>query len=80
MCMKKRLLLIFFLFMFGICFTNSVCAQCSICTKTAGQLGEKKAQSLNSGIVYLMLTPFAIAAFIGYRWWRGEKEFESTQE
>ncbi len=78
--MKKRLLLLIFLFIIGICGTNSVRAQCSICTKTAGQLGEKKAQSLNSGIVYLMLTPFAIAGFIGYRWWKGEKELESTEE
>lgn len=37
--------------------TAAVNAQCSICTKTAGQLGEKSARSLNSGIIYLMLTP-----------------------
>ena len=54
-------------------FAFTASAQCSICTKTAGQLGEKKAQSLNSGIIYLMLTPFAIAGYIGYRWWQGEK-------
>lgn len=49
-------------------------AQCSICTKTASQLGEKPARSLNSGIIYLMLTPFAIVGFIGYKWWKNEKE------
>jgi hypothetical protein len=48
--------------------------QCSICTKTAAQLGEKPAKALNSGIVYLMFTPLAIAGFIGYRWWKREKE------
>lgn len=54
---------------------GNICeAQCSICTKTAGQLGEKKAGALNSGIIYLMLTPFAIAGYIGYRWWRSEKQ------
>jgi hypothetical protein len=52
-------------------------AQCSICTKTAGQLGEKPARSLNSGIIYLMLTPFAIVGFIGYQWWKNEKETNS---
>lgn len=56
---------------------NNIEAQCSICTKTAGQLGEKKATSLNSGIVYLMLTPFAIAGYIGYRWWKNEKEADA---
>lgn len=53
---------------------TAVNAQCSICTKTAGQLGEKPARSLNTGIIYLMLTPFAIVGFIGYRWWKNEKE------
>jgi hypothetical protein len=45
-------------------------AQCAMCTKTAQQLGEKPAQGLNSGILYLMLMPFAIVGFIGYRWWK----------
>ncbi|MEJ7684695.1 MAG: hypothetical protein WKG06_43985 [Segetibacter sp.] len=29
---------------------------------------------LNSGIIYLMLTPFAVVGFIGYKWWKNEKE------
>ena len=45
-------------------------AQCSICTRTAQQLGKKPAEGLNSGILYLALAPFAIVGFIGYRWWR----------
>ena len=47
-------------------------AQCSLCTKTAQQLGEKPALGLNQGILYLMLTPFAIMGFIAYRWWRSQ--------
>jgi hypothetical protein len=49
-------------------------AQCSICTKTAAQLGEKPAKGLNAGILYLMLTPFAIIGFVGYRWWKKNKD------
>ena len=49
---------------------TAVEAQCAMCTKTAQQLGEKPAQGLNSGILYLMLMPFAIVGFIGYRWWK----------
>jgi len=49
-------------------------AQCSICTKTAQQLGEKPAKGLNSGILYLAFTPFAIAAYVGYRWWKTNRE------
>ena len=49
-------------------------AQCSICTKTASQLGEGPAQGLNAGIIYLMMTPLALIGFIGYRWWRRERQ------
>ena len=45
-------------------------AQCSMCTKTASQLGEKPALGLNNGILYLMLAPFTIILIIGYRWWK----------
>ncbi|MCC7400919.1 MAG: hypothetical protein IT214_05500 [Chitinophagaceae bacterium] len=45
-------------------------AQCSICTKTAQQLGEKPAQGLNEGILYLLFVPLAISGYIGYRWWK----------
>jgi hypothetical protein len=48
-------------------------AQCSICTKTAQQLGERPAKALNAGIIYLGLTPFAIIGYIGYRWWRNNQ-------
>ncbi len=51
-------------------------AQCSMCTKTAQQLGEKPAEGLNSGILYLMFTPFIIVGFIAFRWWKGQKEVE----
>jgi hypothetical protein len=45
-------------------------AQCALCTRTAQQLGEKPAQGLNSGILYLMLMPFTLVSIIGFRWWR----------
>ena len=48
-------------------------AQCSLCTKTAQQLGEKPAEGLNSGILYLMLAPFVIVGFIGYQWWKNNR-------
>jgi hypothetical protein len=43
-----------------------------MCTKTAQQLGEKPAEGLNSGILYLMLAPFAIVGYIGYKWWKSD--------
>lgn len=56
-----------------------VAAQCSICTKTAAQLGEKPAAALNTAIIYLMATPFAIIGFLGWRWWKGQKQ-EAAEE
>ncbi len=47
-------------------------AQCSLCTKTAQQMGEKPALGLNQGILYLMLMPFALVAVIGYKWWKNK--------
>lgn len=51
-------------------------AQCSVCTKTASQMGEKPAKGLNQGILYLMFAPFAIVGVVGYQWWKNNKRWE----
>jgi hypothetical protein len=71
--MKKWVLLFVFIISFSL-FSNSVSAQCSICTKTAQQLGEKPAKGMNSGILYLAFAPFAIVGYIGYRWWKTNRD------
>lgn len=71
--MKKWVLVLFFSGLFtGAAITSR--AQCSICTKTTQQLGEKPAQGMNSGILYLAFAPFAIVGYIGYRWWKNNKD------
>jgi len=72
--MKQRLLT--YLVITGLLFftANTAPAQCSICTKTAQQLGEKPAKGMNTGILYLAFMPMAIVGVIGYRWWRSNKE------
>ncbi len=70
----KKYFTIFLIVYYISVFTPLVNAQCSVCTKTASQMGEKPAQGLNQGILYLMFMPFAIVGFIGYRWWKGNKE------
>ena len=59
-----------FLFLLLTAAADRVEAQCSICTRTAQQLGERPAKALNKGIIYLAITPLAIFGFIGYRWWK----------
>jgi len=68
--MKKKLIILLLSFSCFFIGTSKAEAQCSICTKTAAQLGEEPAKGLNAGIIYLALTPFAIFGVIAYRWWR----------
>mgnify|MGYP003582050763 FL=1 len=70
-CMKFFLSIFILLGFIGIPFLTK--AQCSICTKTAQQLGDGPAAGMNTGIIYLGLVPLIIVGFIGYRWWKNEK-------
>lgn len=71
--MRKSLVFITCFLLSAFCFQLSQ-AQCSICTKTASQLGAGPAEALNSAILYLAAAPFAIMGYIGYRWWKNEKQ------
>jgi hypothetical protein len=73
--MKKRLLIICSVI---LAFSYNLAAQCAMCTKTAAQLGEKPAEGMNSGILYLMATPFVIMGYLGYRWWKSQKSQADT--
>jgi len=64
-------IVLFFLLIAGVGHAE---AQCSICTRTAQQLGERPAKALNKGIIYLAAAPLAIFGLIGYRWWKHNHE------
>jgi hypothetical protein len=72
--MKKWALVILFTYYLSLITYNSSQAQCSICTKTAQQMGEKPAKALNAGIIYLAMAPLTIIGYIGYRWWKSNHE------
>jgi hypothetical protein len=76
--MKKWALVLLFTILYSQLTIDSS-AQCSICTKTAQQLGEKPAQGLNSGILYLAFAPFAIVGFVAYRWWKNNRQQENSK-
>ena len=71
--MKQRIKI---LSIFVVLLLSSVCmyAQCSICSKTASQMGEEAGRGLNSGIIYLAAAPFLILSYIGYRWWKNNQD------
>jgi hypothetical protein len=71
--MKKRFPVYFLIFCFSFLIPDTSSAQCSICTKTAQQLGEKPAKGMNTGILYLAFAPFAIVGFVAYRWWKNNR-------
>jgi hypothetical protein len=68
--MKQVVVILVFTFTFSLFTSLPAAAQCSICTKTAQQLGEKPARGLNAGIIYLALVPLGIIGIVGYRWWK----------
>jgi TRAP-type C4-dicarboxylate transport system permease small subunit len=69
--MRNLFLLILLFFLAG---SLHLGAQCSICTRTAQQMGERPAKALNAGIVYLAIAPLAIFGLLGYRWWKTNRE------
>ncbi|MCW3087688.1 MAG: hypothetical protein JWQ78_1074 [Sediminibacterium sp.] len=74
---RTRYLLLVILAVFN---TPLVQAQCSICTKTASQLGNGPASALNSAILYLAAAPFAVMGYIGWRWWKNEKALDQRND
>lgn len=71
--MKKNFLILFLIVCFFVINYTSTQAQCSICAKSVQQMGEKPARGFNSGIIYLMLVPYAVIGVIGYKWWKGNR-------
>ena len=67
--MKKTLSLLFLAGCLQV-LSSDAAAQCSVCTRTTEQLGEKPAGKINAGLLYLAAAPLAIGGIIGYRWWR----------
>lgn len=77
--MKKYLIICLFIISFTILAVAAE-AQCSICTKTAMQLGDKPAQGLNAGILYLMSVPYIAIGIVGYKWWKVRKDEGADEE
>ncbi len=73
----KRIVFLLLLFIIVAAISNEVAAQCSICTRTASQLGEKPARGINAGILYLAATPMLVVGVIAFRWWRRNGRVES---
>lgn len=69
--MKRKLgfLILSLVIFFGPGIVKSY-GQCSICSRTVQQMGERPGKAFNAGIIYLAFTPLAIGGILGYRWWK----------
>ncbi|GBL35429.1 hypothetical protein EMGBS15_10240 [Filimonas sp.] len=68
--MLKRILFILFMALTA----GQAIGQCSMCTKTAASLDDKSAKGLNAGILYLAALPLLMMGFVGFRWWKQNRE------
>jgi hypothetical protein len=72
--MKKLLATIF---LSVLAYPNLWAQGCSVCTQTANQLGDKGADGLNNGIIYLALLPITFISVLGIIWYRNNRSAKS---
>ncbi len=75
--MRRKVLILIFSFFLLQSLSVELSAQCSVCTKTAQQMGEQPAKGMNSGIIYLAAMPLALVGFISFRWWKNNKDAQA---
>lgn len=65
-------------------FSGNVLAQCAMCRASVetnvNEDGIGFAARLNTGILYLFVTPYLLAMVIGYLWYRKSKENKRKME
>jgi hypothetical protein len=77
---SKHLLPILAVALLMACWPHAdVQAQCAMCRasveSSASDGGAGLAAGLNRGILYLMLAPYALIAFLGYAWYRHSQRY-----
>lgn len=70
---KKTTLLVAFLFLL----VETTTAQCAMCKAVVESGGEEMAESLNSGITYLMVFPYVLVGVLAYFLYKYKKRTEN---
>jgi CDP-diglyceride synthetase len=66
--------ILFFIF-WALCNTANAFSQCAVCKTTlASSADNKTAEGLNGGILYLAAMPLAFMLFLGYKWYKQDRE------
>ncbi|HEY0898559.1 MAG TPA: hypothetical protein VGD90_04455 [Sphingobacteriaceae bacterium] len=69
----KTLVKVFVVVLFISFLAENASAQCAMCSATAEHSvhnGNTEGNSLNSGILYLLATPYLLIAVVGYVWYK----------
>lgn len=81
--MRKFLLSFILFFILGLGSVSTAAAQCPMCKmsaesnlKNGGTAGKK----LNTGILYMLATPYIIIGTIGFIWWRNRIREQRLEE
>ena len=84
--MKSKLLRIVFILTLAIGFSTAsyqpAQAQCPMCRMSAEsnlKNGGTAGKGLNTGILYMLATPYLLVGFFGYMWYRNRRKEEDVE-
>jgi hypothetical protein len=60
--------------LFGAETAEAQCPMCRIAAETNLEGGGTAGKGLNSGILYMLMTPYLAVGLIGFVWWRNRKK------
>lgn len=78
--MKKYLILFFLALAAPSIKLDAQCPMCRMSAESNLKSGGTAGKKLNTGILYMLATPYLIIGTIGYIWWRNRKRETSDQD
>lgn len=78
--MKKYLILFSLAFAAPSIQLDAQCPMCRMSAESNLKNGGTAGKKLNTGILYMLATPYLIIGTIGYIWWRNRKKESSGQD
>jgi hypothetical protein len=76
----KKLLFSIVVFLVSTSLSIAQCAMCRMTVESTVSNGRSQiASNLNTGILYLLATPYILVAIVGYLWWASSKKNISPQ-
>jgi len=60
--------------------TNAQCPMCRMSAESNLKNGGTEGKGLNTGILYMLATPYLLVGTIGFLWWRNRRKEEEDRE